>query len=267
MPRGRSASPRAPVPDRDRVALGAPGERERPAAWLRHIDDRGPGTAWSHVPLDAAVDHHLGAVQRGGDQQVCGVRGVPGPLEFPQDLVVAIRERWRPERFRPPEGVADDAVPPPDELSLGGGRARQRLTSRRRRLPHRRASPTSHGRRRRAGVPLGLHGVRARGERQHHQQRRDSEPHLGMLLLQGPRIGGRRQSRPQPGRTRTGGSYRKGEAARAPAGLASTAMRPVLPLHKAAGGAQLDVRTDPRPGPAGRAFLRIPEQLSVLVHP
>ena len=59
---------RGPVPEGDRVSLGPPGERERPAAWLRHIDDRGPGAAWSHVPLDAAVDHDLGAVQRCGDQ-------------------------------------------------------------------------------------------------------------------------------------------------------------------------------------------------------
>jgi hypothetical protein len=53
---------RAPVPDRDGVAVSAPREREGPAAWLRHIDDRWRGTAWSHVPLDAAVDHHLGVV-------------------------------------------------------------------------------------------------------------------------------------------------------------------------------------------------------------
>src|SRR4051812_6054144 len=50
------------------TALTCP--REGPAAWLRNIDDRGPGTAWCHVPLDAAVDHLLGVVQRGGDQQV-----------------------------------------------------------------------------------------------------------------------------------------------------------------------------------------------------
>jgi hypothetical protein len=73
------------------------------------------------------MDHDSGAVQRGGDQEICGMLRAPRPPKLPEDLVVMIGQRWGPQGLWPAEVVADDDVMPSDKLSLDGSRAGQRL--------------------------------------------------------------------------------------------------------------------------------------------
>ena len=155
-----SAPALGPVPDRDHVALHPQASKnvQQPGSGISMIEGRErPGVTcpstrrWITIsePFNEAV------ISRSAVSAAC-------------------RGRWSSHRILlwrsgsggdvngsgHPERVADDAVPPPDELSLGGGRARQRLTGRRRRFYAVRRRRRRTGRRPRcAGLPLGLHGV------------------------------------------------------------------------------------------------------------